>query len=258
MKNTMTLPLLISLLLITSAAYADTNLAIDDSHNKGKLVTLESSETRYLFDLGWDSNYISEGRNNLENGGIYWSTVAIQKDNVNLYATVGRGDSQHYTEWNFGIEYGFNLTENFAASLGYQRLEFYGDERAFDNELFGSLEYTAVDWLVPSVNYTYSTQAAGYFVEVSLHSNWELLHGLTISPYVTQGFDFQYTTEEYDGANHFQLGLEAEYLLSQNISLSGHIDRTFAQEDIKLEAKMDKLISNLDQTFVGVHLTWIF
>ncbi|MEC4727553.1 hypothetical protein HWQ46_18575 [Shewanella sp. D64] len=258
MKKHVTLYLLTSLNILAFTAYANTNYAIDDSHSTSTFTAPESNDIQNLLDLGWDSNYISEGRNNLDKGGIFWSTAAVQYKNINVYTIVGRGDSQHYTEWNFGIEYGFNLTENFAASLGYQRLEFYGDERAFDNEIFGSLEYTAVDWLVPSVNYTYSTQAAGYFVEVSLHSNWELLHGLTISPYVTQGFDFQYTTEEYDGANHFQLGLEAEYLLSQNISLSGHIDRTFAQEDIKLEAKMNKLISNLDQTFAGVHLTWIF
>ncbi|MGS0730529.1 hypothetical protein ACVBKF_30300, partial [Shewanella sp. 0m-11] len=171
---------------------------------------------------------------------------------------VGRGDSQNYIEWNFGIEYGFQLSENLSGSVGYQRLEFYGDERAHDNELFSSLEYTAVEWLIPSVSYTYSTEAAGYFVEVSLHSNWELAEGLTVSPYVTQSFDFQYVTEEHDGPNHFQFGVEAEYQLPNNLVLSGHISHTIAQEDIKLEARNDGITGSLDETFAGLHLSWNF
>ncbi len=248
-------------LLISTATFADDAPNIDDSHNTKIIETLprnDSGQVQGLIDLGWDSKYISEGRNNLDKGGIYWATAAVQKDNVNVYASVGRGDSQHYTEWNFGIEYAFELSENVSGSLGYQRLEFYGDDRDHDNELFSSLEYTAVEWLIPSVSYTYSTEAAGYFVEVSLHSNWELAEGLNVSPYVTQGFDFQYVTEEHDGPNHFQFGVEAEYLLPNNLVVSGHISHTIAQEDIKLEARNEGITGSLDETFAGLHLSWNF
>lgn len=248
-------------LLMSISAFADEAPSIDDSHNTKIIETLpadDSGKTQALIDLGWDSKYISEGRNNLDKGGIYWATAAIQKNNFNVYATVGRGDSQHYTEWNFGIEYGFDLTDNLSGSVGYQRLEFYGDERAHDNELFSNLEYTVVDWLVPSISYTYSTEADGSFVEVSLHSNWELSQGFTVSPYVTQGFDFKYATEDHDGANHFQFGVEAEYLLPNNLVLSGHISHTIAQEDIKLEARNNGVTGSLDETFAGIHLSWSF
>ncbi|GIU25628.1 outer membrane beta-barrel protein [Shewanella schlegeliana] len=260
MKKTSLYTALITL-SISPAVFADGAANIDDSHNTKIIEQLpldDSGQVQGLIDLGWDSKYISEGRNNLDKGGIYWATAAVQKDNLTVYATVGRGDSQHYTEWNFGIEYGFELSENLSGSLGYQRLEFYGDERAHDNELFSSLEYTAVDWLVPSVSYTYSTEAAGYFVEVSLHSNWELTEGLSVSPYVTQGFDFQYVTEDHDGPNHFQFGVEAEYLLPNNFVVSGHISHTIAQEDIKLEARNDGITGSLDETFAGLHLSWNF
>ncbi|MCK8045135.1 hypothetical protein MSG37_09570 [Shewanella sp. 1CM18E] len=248
-------------LMISASALADEAPNIDDSHNTKIIETLaadDSGEIQALVDLGWDSKYISEGRNNLDKGGIYWATAAIQKNNLNVYATVGRGDSQHYTEWNFGIEYGFDLTDNLSGSVGYQRLEFYGDERAHDNELFSNLEYTAVDWLVPSISYTYSTEANGSFVEVSLHSNWELAQGFTVSPYLTQAFDFKYATEDHDGANHFQFGIEAEYLLPNNLVLSGHISHSIAQEDIKLEARNNGVTGSLDETFAGIHLSWSF
>ena len=257
MKYILAFALLTSLISMPSFA-ANTNSAIDDSHSTVKLTSPESTETQYLIDLGWDSNYISEGRNNLDRGGIFWSTAAIQHDNLNVYATLGRGDSEHYIEWNLGVEYAIELTEHIETSIGYQRIESYGDERSSDNELFGSISYAGIAWLIPSISYTYSFAAGGYFVEASLHSSWELADDLTLTPYVTQAFDFQYATEDHNGPNHFQFGIEAEYLLSPNIVLSGHVSHTVAQEDIKLEAKMDDQSASLDQTFAGVHLSWIF
>ncbi len=261
MKNANKIAIAVPLLMSASLAFADQSVNIDDSHSTKimeKLPLDNSGEIQTLFDLGWDSNYISEGRNNLDKGGIYWATASVQKNNLNAYVTAGRGDSQHYIEYNFGLEYGFELSENISGSVGYQRLEFYGDERAHDNEFFSSLEYSKYDWLVPSVSYTYSTEAAGYFVEVSLHSNWALTENLSVTPYVTQGFDFQYVTEQHDGANHFQLGVEAEYQLPNQWVLSGHISHSIAQEDIKLEARENGNTSGLDETYAGVHLSWSF
>ncbi len=261
MKNANKFAIAIPLLLSASVALADESASIDDSHSTKVLEKIpfeDNGEIQALFDLGWDSKYISEGRNNLDKGGIYWATASVQKDNLNAYVTVGRGDSQHYIEYNFGLEYGFELSEHISGSIGYQRLEFYGDERAHDNELFSTIEYSKYDWLIPSVSYTYSTEAAGYFVEVSLHSNWELSENLSVTPYVTQGFDFQYVTEEHDGVNNFQFGIEAEYQLPNQWVLSGHISHSIAQEDIKLEARENDNTSGLDETYAGIHLSWSF
>ncbi|WP_076413259.1 hypothetical protein [Shewanella sp. UCD-KL12] len=256
MKNTAHLTFLSCCIIASFSAQADNVSNLDDSHNINKLPKNEQAETQFIVDLGWDSEYISEGRNNLDKGGITWGTVAIQHGDLNVYATGGRADSQDYTEWNFGLEYGIALADNVEASIGYQRLEFYGEDRDSDNEIFSSLAYTGVEWLTPSIAYTYSTAAGGYFVEASLHSSWELATGLTVTPYITQAFDFQYVTEEHNGANHFQFGVEAEYLINDQIVVSGHFSHTIAQEDIKLEADGNQ--SSLDQTYAGIHLTWSF
>lgn len=229
--------------------------SIDDQHTIRNMEKAFDGEYEFLLDIGFDSKYVSEGRNNLDNGGIVWTTASMQKDGLNVYATMGRGTDQHYIEWNFGLEYGFDLSKDIEASLGYQRLEFYGDERGHDNELFSTLAYTGVDWLTPSVSYTYATEAKGYFVEVSLHSHWDINDDFSISPYITQAFDFQYATEEHDGANHIQFGIEAEYVLTDILALSGHISHSIAQEDIEQE---NAKTSGLDETFVGGHITWVF
>ncbi|MCL1043388.1 MULTISPECIES: hypothetical protein [Shewanella] len=258
MNKLLTHTCILSLMLagtVNAAEEANTG-TIDDSHINNIISHGEGPETSVILDLGWDSKYISEGRNNLDKGGIYWATAAVQLDDLTLFTTVGRGDSQYYIEWNMGLEYGFELRDNLSAAIGYQRIETYSDERSGDNEFFATIEYTALEWLTPSVSYTYSTEAAGYFVEVSLHSEWPISEKLTLTPYVTQAFDFQYVTEEHNGPNHFQFGLEAQYQLANRLVLSGHLSRTLAQEDIKQENP--DATASLNNTYAGLHLTFSF
>ncbi|QFU20548.1 hypothetical protein FM038_000760 [Shewanella eurypsychrophilus] len=258
MKKITYLTLLPCIVFAAFTSHADNISNLDDSHNINKLPKNEQNETQFIVDLGWDSEYISEGRNNLDKGGITWGTLAVQRGDLNIYATGGRADSQDYTEWNFGLEYAIAISDTIDVSIGYQRLEFYGDEPCSDNELFSSLTYQFNDWLIPSLAYTYSTEAGGYFVEASIHSPWELSDGFTVTPYITQAFDFQYVTEEHNGANHFQFGIEAEYIIMDQLVISGHFSHTLAQEDIKLEAKAEENEGSLEQTYAGIHLTWNF
>ena len=259
MNRLTTVSLTTSLLLSSGYLFADdrsSDISVDDAHLNKIVANNEVAATEFMLDLGWDSRYISEGRNNLDKGGIYWATAVYQYEHISLYAISGRADSEHYIEWNLGLEYGITLSDNLAGAVGYQRIEAYGDERCSDNEFFAYLEYTALDWLTPSLSYTYSTEAGGYFVEASLHSNWSLSDSITVTPYITQAFDFQYATEAHDGANHFQFGVEAEYQLPGELVLSGHISHIIAQEDIKLEHSGDS--ADLNQTYMGLHLTWSF
>lgn len=250
--------LFIPLVLLSASVHAEqqtgpqSHAASIDNHQG---LTAPNGEYELLLDAGFDSKYISEGRNNLESGGIAWTTASLHKNGLTAYATMGRGTDQHYIEWNFGLEYGFNLSENIEASLGYQRLEFYGNERDQDNELFSTFVYTGVEWLAPSISYTYSSEANGYFVEASLHGHWNINNSFSISPYVTQAFDFKYATKEHDGANHIQFGVESEYLLADSITVAVHVSHSVAQNDIKRENSDS---SDLDQTFLGGHITWVF
>ncbi|WP_435805509.1 hypothetical protein [Shewanella psychromarinicola] len=158
-------------------------------------------------DVAWDNHYITEGRNNL--------------------------DQVDYVEWNLGLEYTLHLANDIDATVGYQHLAFYGDEPCSDNEFFGALTINGRTWFVPAINYTYATEAGGYFVELSIHSPWEINQYLTLTPYIVQGFDFQYSSEQHKGANHFQFGLEAEHQLNDSMTLSANISHSIAQEDIK-------------------------
>lgn len=248
----------LGLLFLSQTASANESLTQTESLSSATLPTEHSESWVINLDLGWDSKYLSQGRDNLQQGGIYWMNAAVQYGNLTTFAAVGRGDSQDYTEWNIGLEYSFNLTDNLEANLGYQRIEGYSNDRCRDNELFAELAYTATPWLVPSVNYVYSTEAAGYLVEVSLHSYWDITEQFTLTPYITEGFDFGYRTEAHDGRNNLQFGLEAAYQLAPNISVSGHISHSIAQGDIEQEAAVNGDLSSQDQTYAGIYFSMTF
>ncbi|MGE6315511.1 hypothetical protein ACQKC1_06940 [Shewanella baltica] len=243
---------------LSDNAFANESLESIESISSAGLPSQNSQALAVTLDLGWDSQYVSQGRNNLQDGGIYWLNTAVQQGNITAYALVGRGDSQAYTEWNIGLEYGFDVAENLEANVGYQRIEGYSNSRCHDNELFAELAYTAEPWLVPSASYVYSTEAAGYFVEVSLHSYWHVTDQLSLTPYITQGFDFKYRTEEHDGRNNLQFGLEASYQLSSCMSIDGHISHSIAQGDIEQEATANGDMSSQDETYAGIHFAITF
>ncbi|CAM4164904.1 hypothetical protein [Shewanella livingstonensis] len=221
-------------------------------------LAMTASQPTVGFDIAWDNDYITEGRNNLEKGGIIWGVASVEQDDLVAFAVVGRADQVHYIEWNVGVEYTLHLHDEVDATIGYQRLEFYGDERESDNEFFSSLTYTGFSWVVPAINYTFATEAAGYFVALSLHSPWEINNQLTLTPYIVQGFDFQYSSEQHNGANHFQFGLEAEHQFNDSMAVSAHISHSIAQEDIKQQARAEDIQGSLDQTYAGLHFKLIF
>lgn len=247
---------ILSILCVFAAftSYADDNIRSMESH--ADPLSIPANHAWQLnVDVGWDSAYISQGRNNLDNGGIYWLSTTAQLGNVSTFVVVGRGDSEPYTEWNVGLEYGIEIAKNIDAHLGYQRIEIQSDEDCSDNEFFAELTYNAHPWLMPSINYVYSTESAGYFVELSLHSQWQLSDQLTLTPYITQGIDVNYATAQHNGANNLQFGLEAEYIVSPSVTLNAHLSHSIAQNDITQEAAYTDN-TKLDESYVGLHLSW--
>ncbi|MGI2171067.1 hypothetical protein ACROAE_12915 [Shewanella sp. MF05960] len=218
-------------------------------------LALADAQPSFGLDVGWENHYITEGRDNLDKGGIAWAVASVEHNDMVVFAVIGRADQVHYTEWNAGLEYSVSLHDDIDATIGYQRLEFYGDDRASDNEFFSSITYSGIDWLVPAVNYTYATEASGYFVTLSVHSPWEINPQLTLTPYVLQGFDFGYSSEDHDGANHVQFGLEAEHQFSDNLAIVAHISHSIALEDIKQQARVDGQQGSLNETYAGISVS---
>lgn len=172
-----------------------------------------------------DSRYVSEGRGNLEEGSLVSLEAVTKRGALAFGVWLATGDVGNYDEYNLFLEYGVELggTE---AYVSYTRLEYpEGDEG--DNEIGLGFTFNQFSKFVAGVDYVYSTEARGGFVELNLSTSVSLLEGrLTVEPYILEGLDFGYATGEHNGANNFQLGVGISYALTDRLSLVGGMARS--------------------------------
>jgi hypothetical protein len=201
----------------------------------GPIAYAESqSDIAYEIATVWESKYVSEGRNNLADGGI--STIAVDAEwqglSVGVWYAVAQSES--YDEFQVSIEYQmeFGPLETYA---GYTRLEFLDDDET-DNEFTAGLAFNNLINVVPAVDYTYSDEAAGGFLVISLRSEITLAQPrLVLEPYILEAIDFGYASPMHDGPNNFQLGVDFTMTLSDRISLVGSLAHSWARKDVENE-----------------------
>ena len=182
----------------------------------------------------WESKYISEGRDNLEDGGLFSVEGSAELQGATLGVWFATGDRESYEELNVSIEYGF-AAGPVDAYIGYTRLEFLEDDES-DNEIGAGIAVDGIPWVIPGLDYTYSTEAEGGFLEISLRSEIALLEDrLTLEPYLLEGFDFGYASEEHDGANHLQVGVDIALTLTDQVNLLGSVAHSWAHKDVENE-----------------------
>jgi outer membrane usher protein FimD/PapC len=195
---------------------------------------LSSSE----LDVGYDSRYISEGRNNLPEGGIAWASLShALNDNVTLGSAYGVATkkSANYDELNLSISYQNSINE-LSYSLSYTRLEFFEDDES-DNEIGLDLSWEQFDAFTPFANAVYSTEAGGSFASLGIESNYEVSESVNISPYASLSFDYGYAAQGNNSYNHADLGANIGFALSEshaiNLQIQQSIGGSFLKEDLE-------------------------
>jgi len=147
-------------------------------------------------------------------------------------AWFGAGDKGSYGELNRFISYGVELGPAFVHG-GYTRLEFPEDDES-DNEISVGIEAKVTGYLVPALDYRFSTEADGGFLELSINTEVVVLNGrLSLGPYIMEGFDFGYASRRHDGPNNFQAGIDFAYALTDSLSLVGSVAHSWAHADVK-------------------------
>jgi hypothetical protein len=199
----------------------------------------------------WDSKYVSEGRDNLEEGGLSslaldWSQSLGQVGELALAGWYAEGTSTDYSELNLGVAYSWSL-ENIGISLGYTWLDFAEDDES-DSELSMELGTTIHDEVDLGAVFTYSTEADGTFIELMVSTSIEN-EKLSWSPFLLLGINAGYVADEHDGLNNLQMGVEVSVPLSEKLELGGYLAYTIGLDEEAGES--------LDDIFwVGLSLGW--
>lgn len=197
------------------------------------------SQSEFNITLLHDSIYISEGRNNLEDGGLNSIELSTAWNNVSAGLWYAEGSDTSYNELNLFVEYGFNIG-NVEAYAGLTRLEFPNDDE-HDNEISAGIATPVLSTSEFAIDYVYSTEAKGGFLDLTFVMEIPLGNEhVTLTPYITQSFDFGYASDDFDGENNFQFGIEGSWTLTETFSLVGLIAQSWAQKDVRLDDSGDQ------------------
>lgn len=114
------------------------------------------------FDIGYNTKYVSEGRNHLVDSGINWLNGSVNiNDNISVVAAYGLPSNSDvdYDEFNLAIEYGFS-SGDFAYYIAYTRLEFFKDDES-DNEIGVGVAWNSNEIFTSFADFVYATEAEG-------------------------------------------------------------------------------------------------
>ena len=177
----------------------------------------------------FDSKYISEGRDNLENGKLSSFNTDISFKFVNLNMWYGSGAGTDYRELQFSAGLAFDLSD-IGISFGLTDLSFLHDDSK-DQEFYTELSYNKFNWLTPTVVNVYSFEADGSFIELLLEFNVPLQNEkLCLTPFFVAGLDYGYV-EDTNGLNNLQAGFELSYQLIDNVAMNGYVATSLGMWD---------------------------
>jgi hypothetical protein len=184
--------------------------------------------------IGWQNSFLAQGRDGLEEGGLVAGKAVTELGAFELAAWYGRGDRTDFEELDLALAWGMSLG-TVDAGFSWTRIEALS-ARAFDNELGVELALSQFPGLQPGLAWIYSLEAGGGFLEFTLSAEHQLARErLTLATYVTQGMDYGYASPAYDGPNHLQLGLDADYRLNDRLHLVSSLAKSWAQSDLERE-----------------------
>ena len=205
-------------------------------------------------DLGYDSKYISEGRDNLPEGGIIWTSLN-QELNSDFSFVLAYGVATesmvNYDELNVTIQYA-GQTPELSYVVSYTRLEFFADQQS-DNELGLAVEWSNLSYVTPSVNLVYSTEAGGAFLALGIGQDYAISDVVNIRPYVSVAFDFGYASKQFNGHNHSSMGAVLAVQMMKNLVFSFITEHNIGARIVKKEIE-----NNHNQTWAGAHLTYSY
>lgn len=199
-----------------------------DGAAAGGMEQRSESATSLEVDLsaGYESRYVSEGRDNLGGDGLLGTTLELGYQGFTGGLWYANSPEADYDELNSWVQYNHALGD-FEISVAYTHLRFPSDEE-YDNEIGLGVEYGALplNLSVSALGY-YSFEAEGSFFELELNGEYEVKPWLTLSPYLLFGINSGYISDGHNGANNLEVGLAAEIPLSSRWSLLGHVSYNF-------------------------------
>ena len=177
--------------------------------------------------FGWESRYILEGRDSLEGGSLWSSSVEASYDHVFGGLWYGRSSNNDFRELHLGLGLKQEIG-NFESYLAFTHLLFPAEETS-DAEWGAGFSYDALPYgMETGLDLVYSLDAEGTFIEWSLSKPFAVLESWETSLGSTLGWNEGFVSDGHDGLNHFSLSASGRRSLTENLGLVLHGAQSWA------------------------------
>ena len=188
-----------------------------------------SGTTTITGGLLWESHYVSEGRDNLNDTGIQTTTLDVNLGKFNLSLWNGWGYDSGYDELQISPSMEFEAGD-FDVYFMFNHKRFF-EEGQSENEIGSGISTNNLPYnMFINLDWYYLFENDGSFYLVSTGTHLNPVKNLTLEPTIELGFNDNYITDGHDGANHASLQLNGEYELPGQLKIYSYIRYNIAIE----------------------------
>ncbi len=238
------LPLLVLFSASAIATESDNPLRFDNQFG-------HQEEHPFHMHAGWDSRYVSEGRDNLDGDGILSGTLEASWKPLSLGLWYGNSPAADYDELHLSAALGW-AWRDLEWYAGYSHLRFPIDG-GHDHEVAAGFNWSALPvGLDLGVVAYYSFDADGAFGEATLGREFEISECFSLKPSIVFGINQGYVTDGHDGANHIALGAEGAYTFTEAFSAEFHASYNLAIDRDSQRHAGDELLRDFFHAGIGL------
>ena len=177
--------------------------------------------------LGWDSKYLSEGRDALDGNSLIHGGAELSYQNFAAGIWYGNSPDVNYDELQLSLEASHTLGDA-TLYLGYTHFRFpFANEH--DNEINAGLIWNGLPYEIETyVEAYYSFYADGTFIELGADKEFSLTEKISILTAAQLGINQGYISDGHDGANHIALMLAINYQVTERCSIIPHLTQSWS------------------------------
>jgi hypothetical protein len=214
-----------------------------------------AEDWNFHFHTDFDSRYATEGRDSLDGDGLASATFEAAWNAFSAGVWYGGSPGQRYDELQISAAANWEW-KDLEGYFAYTHLRFPSDD-AHDNEIGAGIVWSGLPLdLQWGADAYHSFDAEGVFIETYLGRELVISDRFRITPAIVFGVNQGYVADGHDGANHLAPRLDAEFSLTDSITLAAHASYSFGIDADAASHPGDDLLG--DFFHAGFGLRWEF
>ena len=186
----------------------------------------------------WQSQYISEGRDNLDGSSLYSVCGDLVMADIAAGVWQAWEAGGDYRENTFYAEYAPYFGE-WNPYLNVSYLQFHPQDPD-DVEVGIGVSRRLTTLIRLALDSTWSKQASGRFYALSAIAETPLWETVIVDLRLTQTYDDGYASEAYDGLNNLEAGLQLTWNAIEGLSFYAGWQHSWAGEDVRRDGGQDE------------------